>query len=340
MNPLARVRSIKLKIGIVIVAAVAASATMSQVGYQLGWREWRRPVVAVVVALVMAQLLARGLTSPLREMARKATAMARGDHVEPVRTSSRDEVGQLAHAFNSMAAEIAEVDRERRDLIANAAHELRTPITGLQATIENLADGVTAPTPEVLQRLRSQVDRLGALVHDLLDLSRLEAADFTLDRRSIAVRSVVDDALAQLGPGDGTMAPILVDIDPSLTVSADPVRLGQVVTNLVRNAFVHGGGESVQVCARRHGDTMALTVSDCGPGLAGVEAERMFERFYRGGASRAGDRSGAGIGLSIVHRIVEQHGGTITAEPNEPHGCRMVVTLPVGVAPPGTRARI
>ena len=164
---------------------------MSQIGYRLGWPVWLRPLVAVTVALLLVQLVAKGMTAPLRAMARAAEAMARGDYGRRVETTSRDEVGQLARAFNAMAAELAEVDRHRRDLIANAAHELRTPLAGLQATLENLSDGVVAPSPEILGRLTEQVDRMGRLVHDLLELSRLDAGVAPMRRDAVHVAELV-----------------------------------------------------------------------------------------------------------------------------------------------------
>src|SRR5258705_9582264 len=123
----------------------------------------------------MVQVLARRMTWALREMAAASRAMARGEHDLRVTASSRDEVGELARAFNTMAAELAEVDRMRRELIANVSHELRTPITSLQAMLENMIDGVEEPDAATLAALHRQVQRLGRLVTQLLDLSRLEA---------------------------------------------------------------------------------------------------------------------------------------------------------------------
>src|SRR5581483_3959786 len=139
-------------------------------------------------ALGMVQLLARGMTSPLRDMAAGAREMAAGDYSRRVAASSRDEVGELARAFNVMAAELAETDRIRRDLIANVSHELRTPITALQAGLENLVDGVEPPGPEQLRTMLKQAERLGRLVTQLLDLSRLESGAIPLQRSAFEVR--------------------------------------------------------------------------------------------------------------------------------------------------------
>ncbi len=145
MRPLDRLASLKLKLGSVIVAAVVTTLVVNEVGLRWNLKPAFRGAVAAGLALAMVQLLARGMTSPLREMADAARAMERGEHGRRVTATSRDEVGELARAFNAMAAELAEVDRVRRDLVANVSHELRTPITALQAGLENLVDGVSDP---------------------------------------------------------------------------------------------------------------------------------------------------------------------------------------------------
>src|SRR5437660_1349441 len=132
-RPLDVVSSIKLKLGIAIVAAVGVSSAVSYLGFRVGLPLWPRPLISAATALVMIQVLARGMTSPLRQMADAAEAMARGDYGRRVTATSRDEVGALARAFNAMAGDLAELDRWRRDLVANVSHELRTPIAALQA---------------------------------------------------------------------------------------------------------------------------------------------------------------------------------------------------------------
>jgi signal transduction histidine kinase len=145
MRPLDRLRSIKVKLGVVIVATVWGTAVLLAIGHRAGLSLPVRATLAALVGLVIVQILARGMTSPLREMADAASAMARGHYDRRVRATSRDEVGELARAFNAMAAELADTDRQRRELVANVSHELRTPLGALQALLENLADGVVAP---------------------------------------------------------------------------------------------------------------------------------------------------------------------------------------------------
>ena len=174
-RPLDRFGSIKLKLGIAIVVAVGVSSVVSVVGFRLGVPLWVRPLISASIALALIQVLARGMTSPLREMAIAARRMAAGDWAQRVTDTSADEVGELARAFNAMATELAAVDRMRRDLVANVSHELRTPISALQARLENLVDGVEDASPELLRSMLDQTERLGRLVAQLLDLSRLES---------------------------------------------------------------------------------------------------------------------------------------------------------------------
>lgn len=326
-SPLARVGSVKLKLGLLIVAAVAISATMSQVGFRLGWPVWLRPVVAGVVSLTLVQVLARGLTRPLREMAAATRAMARGEHVDPIETDNRDEIGQLASAFNSMVQDLEGLERERRDLVANAAHELRTPIAGLQATIENLRDGVVDPGPEVLERLAEQADRLGYIVVGLLDLSRLEADDVPIERHAMDLAEVAATAIQVATTDRSTMSPTLtVTGDP--TYSGDEQLIERLLTNLVRNAVVHGLGSDVCVQVTGKPNAVTITVSDRGPGLGLAEPERVFDRFVRSDSSRGESRPGTGLGLAICAAIAARHGGQIEATEVDPRGTRFAVQLP------------
>ena len=329
MRPLDRIPSIKLKLGIVIVAAVAVSSIVSYVGFQLGLPIWIRPVIASVIALAMVQLLARGMTSPLREMADAASAMARGDYDRRVRATASDEVGRLAAAFNALATDLAVVDRMRRDLVANVSHELRTPISALQAVLENIVDGVEPADPETLKTMLDQAQRLGRLVAQLLDLSRLESGAVPLDRRPFDVAEVLRRAVQESTLHANDVRVELSVGSPSPLADGDPERVHQVVANLLNNALRYsppGGAVTVEAHQRR--DHVELTVSDEGPGIPEGERARVFERFYRADSARASSSGGSGLGLAIARWIVDLHGGDIRAESRRPRGCRIVVHLP------------
>lgn len=330
-RPLDRLGSIKLKLGVAIVIAVAVSAVVSTVGFWLGLPIWLRPILAAAIALGLVQILARGMTSPLREMASAARKMADGDWSQHVTDTSADEVGDLARAFNDMAAQLAAVDRMRRDLVANVSHELRTPISALQARLENLVDGVERPDPALLRSMLDQTERLGRLVTQLLDLSRLESGVVPLHREWVEAASLVDAvaAEARLHSPDGKIE-VAVD-PPDLKMWVDPDRIHQVLANLTANALRFGPpGRPVLLSARGTGEVVELSVTDEGPGIPALEADRVFERFYRADAARPGGPAGTGLGLSISRWIVDMHRGHIQAEPNTPSGCSIVVRLPAG----------
>jgi len=224
-RPLDRIGSIKLKLGIAIVAGVAAASFLTYLGFGETWTPTARPLLRIAVALVVVLVLTRGMTSPLREMAAAARTMAAGGWGQRVTDTSADEVGELARAFNTMAAELAAVDRMRKDLIANVSHELRTPISALQARLENLVDGVEPPDPALLASMLEQTERLGRLVAQLLDLSRLESGGVPLHREDVDVAALLDAVAAEARlhePGrciDVAVAPA------DLRLHADPDRI-------------------------------------------------------------------------------------------------------------------
>ncbi len=324
-----RFGSIKLKLGIAIVVAVGVSSVVSTVGLRLGVPIWVRPVISAAIALALIQVLAHGMTSPLREMAAAARRMAAGDWTQRVTDTSADEVGELARAFNAMAAELALVDRMRKDLVANVSHELRTPISALQARLENLVDGVEEPAPELLRSMLDQTQRLGRLVSQLLDLSRLESGPTPLRTEELEAATVLD-AVATEARLQAPGRCIEVEVGPpDLRLVADPDRIHQVLANLTANALLHGPADRpVRLGASARGGDVELTVTDEGPGIPEAEAERVFERFYRADPARGGASGGAGLGLSIARWIVDLHGGEIRARPNQPRGCAMVIRLP------------
>ncbi|WP_396026254.1 ATP-binding protein [Actinomadura sp. 9N215] len=337
-----------MKFGVVVVVTACVAVLIVLWGYPLGFRARQTLPVGVLISLVVIQLLAHGMTAPLREMTAAARAMARGDYSRRVRATSRDEVGELAQAFNRMAADLAEVDRQRREFVANVSHELRTPISALRAVLENVADGVTPATPDVLETALDQTERLGRLVTQLLDLSRVEAGAATLNVIDIDVAAFVADVTAEAAAGrpDALFAS---DVTPGLRATADRDRLHQIVANLLDNAARHGpDGRPVTITARPGPGGppggLVIDVADEGPGIPPEERARVFERFYRsvggvgdrgpaGGVGfTAGGRAGAsgggtGLGLAIASWATDLHGGDITVL-DTPTGCRIRVSIP------------
>ncbi|WP_211771267.1 HAMP domain-containing sensor histidine kinase [Kutzneria sp. CA-103260] len=323
-RPLDPVRSIKLKLGIVVVASGATA--LAFFWWQIGWLPPWTSVVAIALALVTSQVLAHGMTRPLRAMTASAKAIAHGEYEVRVRATTRDEVGELAVAFNQMAADLGAADQQRRDLIANVSHELRTPITALQAVLENVVDGVTPADPSTMSTALAQTQRLGRLVEDLLDLSRLDAGVLTLAREELELAPLLADMVAEAEVA-GRSTRFEVKVEPAdAVVFADRGRLHQVVANLLDNASRHGPrGGLVRVQAVAHADHTVIEVVDEGPGIAAADRHRVFERFTRG--ERSGD-GGTGLGLAIAQWVVDLHGGTIAVVDPGRKGCRIRVTLP------------
>jgi signal transduction histidine kinase len=288
--------------------------------------------VAAAISLVVARLMARGMTQPLRDMAAAARRMETGDYTTRVETRSRDEVGRLAAAFNRMSGELETLERSRRDLVANVSHELKTPITAIRAHLENVLDGVERAEPATLAVMLGQVERLGRLVDQLLELSKLESGEVPLRREPVALRPLVDELLSEVAVGVAGRSLELGNEVPDdlVPVRADRERLHQVLFNLVDNAvrFTPDGG-SVTVAARRDGGSVEVSVADTGIGIAAEHLPRLFERFYRADQARAREDGGTGIGLAIARSVVEAHGGTISASSEPGRGSVFRFDLPV-----------
>jgi signal transduction histidine kinase len=302
----------------------------------LWWQFLMAGAIAAVFALVISRWLARGMTQPLRDMAAAARRMETGDYSVRVHTTSRDEVGQLAAAFNRMSQELENLEASRRDLVANVSHELKTPITAIRAHLENLLDGVEQPDPRTLQVMLAQSDRLGRLVEQLLDLSKLESGEVPLRREDVPLASVVRQVISEIdvasaGRGVDVRSDVPEDLPP---IDADRERVHQVLFNLVDNAvrFTPVGGH-VRIEAHRHNGSVEVVVADTGIGIPAAALPRLFERFYRADPARAReDGGGTGIGLAIARSVVEAHGGTISAESEPGQGSIFTFDLPVATA--------
>ena len=260
-SPLQPLTSIKVKLGLLVTASALVAALVGALASSAAVPMLLAVPVTVALALAVTQLLAVGMTSPLREMTEATRRMARGDYRGRVRADSSDEIGELARAFNQMAAELATVDSEQRNLVATVSHELRTPLAALTATLENLADGVRPADAEHLGRAVDQAQRIGALVGDLLELSRVEAGVAPLRLGPVRVGALVDEVVADLVP-TGRAVRFDVDVPESLEVQADPTRLRQLLTNVLDNAVRHSPeGGRVRVTLRGHGRAVACWTS-------------------------------------------------------------------------------
>ncbi|MGH3303369.1 MAG: sensor histidine kinase [Streptosporangiaceae bacterium] len=284
--------------------------------------------LAALLSLVVAVVVARHITGPVARLIAVTRAMSRGERsarVGPIRAPG--ELLELTTAFDRMADTLDRQEQLRRDLVADVAHELRTPIAILQAGHEALLDGVAEPTPEQLGSLRDEVLRLGRMIGDLQELAAADAAALHLTLRECDLAEVAADAAGSLaGRFEAAGVTLRRELEP-IAVRADRRRLRQVVTNLLTNAlkFTPGGG-TVTVAARPAGAAAVLTVTDTGVGIPADELPHIFERFWRG--RQATQTSGTGIGLAIAAELAAAHGGAVAARSAPGEGTTMTLTLP------------
>ena len=287
---------------------------------------------ATIAALLLGIVLARTLTRPLRELTGATHAVARGDLGRQVAVRSRDELGQLAAAFNRMSRDLAYAEERRRQMTADIAHDLRTPISIIQGHAEALRDGVLPATPDSFQLIHEEALRLNRLVEDLRTLSRAETGELSLVSRPVALLPWLQRLVtAQQPQAQNLNVTLSLEVDDDVSeasVTMDPDRMAQVLNNLLDNALRHTpeGGE-VTVRARRARAELHLLVQDTGPGIAAADLPHVFERFYRGDRARGRHAGGSGLGLAIARSIVEAHGGRIWAESEPGKGATFAVAL-------------
>ena len=294
------------------------------------------------IAMILGYFLSSTITERINLLKGAAQKLAQGELQTRVPVSGRDEVSALASAFNQMAEQLQAADRKqreleslRRDLIAWVGHDLQTPLTSMRAILEALADGVV-DEPEMVRRylLTAQRDvmSLSALIDDLFQMSQLDAGGFPLHRAPASLSDLVSDTLESFShlarQQEITLeGQVESDVDP---VFIDTQAIGRVLNNLISNALRHTRPQGrVSVLARRGGAGVDVTVSDTGEGIRPQDIPHIFERFYRGDASRSRSRgTGAGLGLAIARGIVQAHGGDIQVQSELGKGTQFTFHLP------------
>lgn len=310
-----------------------ASTTLERL-YRTGLIDalWISGAAAVLAAGVVSLFVTRRIMRPLHALVAASQRIADGHYNERVPVHGEDELGSVAHSFNTMAGALEQTEARRRALIADVAHELRTPLSGIKGYMEGLTDGILPADPEVFDRISSDVDRLQRLVGDLEELSRLDAGILILKRQRSALRQLIISVVERLRPqAEGKGLSITAQIPTTLpAVDVDEDRVQQVLVNLVGNAiqYTNPPGE-VTVSARADGPWVQVDVTDTGIGIAVDQLPHVFERFYRADRSRARAGGGSGLGLTIARYLVEAHGGRIWASsPGLRRGSTFSLTLP------------
>jgi two-component system sensor histidine kinase BaeS len=279
--------------------------------------------IAAVTMLLALFLTNRLVLAPIAALTAAVRAMGHGSLSERVDIDRNDEIGELARSFNDLASRLQESEVRRKALIADIAHELRTPLTNIRGSIESLQDGLVTASPDELRALHDDALLLQRLIADLHELSIADAGSLSLHLVSVNIGEELEATA-----GDSRVA---INLEPDLPrVTCDPTRFRQVVNNVLSNALRYAPqGTPVTVRAKREAANVRVEIEDAGPGFPAVEAEAIFERFYRVDDSRSRETGGSGLGLAIAKQLVEAQHGTIGAFVNERGGATIWFTLPV-----------
>ncbi|HEY4387825.1 MAG TPA: ATP-binding protein [Ktedonobacteraceae bacterium] len=288
-------------------------------------------LVAGVAAFILVIILSGTILKPVRALTRVARQLERGDLSQRVQMRGRDEIGELANAFDIMVDSLERSERLRRQLLSNVAHELRTPLTNIRGYLEALQDQMIAPEPIVISSIYEDAMLLNRLITDLQDLTLAEAGQLRLQRVPIALEDVITRAInAIVLQASSKKIALLVNIASDLPlVEADAQRVGQIMRNLLTNAIKYTPEQGeIRVSAQMVQDEVQVYVRDNGMGIAAEHLPYVFKHFYRADNSRARETGGSGLGLAIVEQLVRAHGGRVTVESRVGQGTCFLFTLP------------
>jgi two-component system OmpR family sensor kinase/two-component system sensor histidine kinase BaeS len=286
-----------------------------------------------LLALAFAVLAFREFGPPISNVMAAADAVAEGNLEVRVPENSPGEFGRLARSFNRMTSELARAEQQRRNLTADVAHELRTPLHVIQGNLEGILDGVYEPTPEHINATLEETRLLARLVNDLQTLSLAEAGQLPLHPQQIAVADLLADVVTSFN-GQAAEAGVEIRVDapaPELQIYADADRLDQVLSNLVGNAlrYTPAGGCITLGGAAQPDGNIRLVVADTGQGISAEDLPFIFDRFWRGDRARTRLGGGTGLGLAIARQLVQAHGGQIHVSSEIGQGTTFTITLPV-----------
>ncbi len=290
----------------------------------------------ILIAFILGAILSRTITRPIRELTKATHEMADGKFGQQVPVRSRDEIGELASSFNKMNDDLARSFNLRKQMTADIAHELRTPLSLIIGHAEAVHDGVLPPSKENFEIIREEADRLEQLVNDLRTLSLADAGELSVEFQPVEINKLLGDIQSHyLVPFNQKR--ITLDLEPApviLRANLDPIRFSQVLMNILDNALRYTPEEGhVAISIKQNGDQAEITIQDSGGGVTPEDAAHLFDRFYRADASRTRDSErdagGSGLGLAIAKSIVEMHKGKIWAESETGEGLKVIIQLPV-----------
>ena len=286
---------------------------------------------AVVLAGLLGAWIARGLTHPLRDLTAATKNLARGLPQQVVNINSRDELGELGKAFNKMSHDIETSNQLRRQMTADVAHDLRTPLTVIGGYVEAIRDGALEASPERMDLIRDEVEHLNRMVAELRLLSQADAGELKLELQTLDPAELLTKTGSMFALEAERKGIVLtVNALPGIAkVQGDESRLMQVLENLLANAFRHTrSGGQVSLGLALVENQVEINVTDTGEGIAPEELPYVFERFHRGDKSRHADENQSGLGLAIVKAIVTSHGGSVNATSEPGKGTSLIIRLP------------
>lgn len=290
-------------------------------------------IISGVIAIILALILSQMILKPVNALRKAADLLSEGDLSQRVALKGKHELTALGKTFNQMADSLQEVETQRRDMTADIAHELRTPLAVQQANLEALQDGVYPLTQDYLKPIIKQNHLLTRLVDDLRVLALVDSGEISLNIRPVNLATVCGATAERFEKGFASSGILLKQsYEPGLpSVQADSERIEQILHNLLQNAQRYAGGEnnSIMINLRREGIMAALSVRDNGPGIPEALLDKIFERFYRVDRSRGRLRGGTGLGLAIARKLAEAHNGSLTATNHPEGGAVFTLRLPL-----------
>jgi signal transduction histidine kinase len=289
-------------------------------------------LLAAAIAILLTFFLSRRILSPVKALTSATRQFGKGDFSKRVNYKGKGELGELARSFNSMAENLEYTQRLRRNMVADVAHELRTPLSNLKGYLEAISDGVVKPDEAAINSLNEEASSLSRLVEDLQELSLADAGELKITAQPEDINKLIKETMTTLQPKASDKGLTLTaDLPAALPpLNIDSHRIKQVLNNLLDNAIAHTGKDGIiTVTAREQNNMVSIGVSDTGEGIPPEDLPMIFERFYRVDKSRARRTGGSGLGLTIAKRLVEAHGGTIGVKSQPGKGSTFTFTLPV-----------
>jgi two-component system sensor histidine kinase BaeS len=291
-------------------------------------------VAAAVLLITVIISVAGGfrLVQPLRALTRASRQMTGGDENVRVKVRGTDEIGQLSQAFNELADSRARTESLRRAMVSDIAHELRTPLSNIRGWLEAVEDGVTQPDQAFIASLSEEAALLQHIIDDLRDLATADAGNLRIHPERVYLGNLFDQVISTYGAqAEHAQVALTAHTTSDIELDADPVRLRQVIGNLVTNALRHTpAGGTVKIQGRRQAHSIVIDVADTGAGIAVEDLPKVFDRFWRAEQSRNRQSGGSGLGLAIVRSLVEAHGGTVSVVSEPEKGSTFTVRLPGG----------